>query len=381
MGLSLFKHKGLEVQCALCGHHSPLISEVLKVCADCLRKDVESSQTFIWQAHVQSRRGFDLPAEPPCDESGVECTLCANRCRMKQGSLGYCGLRTNHGDKLIHLCGTHTEGKVSWYHDPLPTNCVASWVCPAGSSAGYPEFSFSKGPEHGYTNLAVFYEACTFDCLYCQNWHFREQVSSTRFRTAEELADSVDHRTACICYFGGDPTPQLFHALQASKTARDRNRDRILRICWETNGSMNPTFLKKMVDLSITSGGCMKFDLKAYNENLHKALCGVSNKQTLENFKWVSKRIIKRSDPPLLIASTLLVPGYIDAIEVKSIAQFIASCNPEIPYSLLAFYPHFYMPDLPTTSRKHAEECQQAAIDAGLTRVHIGNLHLLSNDY
>ena len=50
--------------------------------------------------------------------------------------------------------------------------------------------------------------------------------------------------------------------------------------------------------------------------------------------------------PPLLIASTLLVPGYVNENEVGGIARFIASINPDIPYSLLAYCPHFYMSDL-----------------------------------
>ena len=159
------------------------------------------------------------------------------------------------------------------------------------------------------------------------------------------------------------------------------NQDRILRICWETNGSMNPSLLQKMVDLSLKSGGCLKFDLKAFNATVHRALCGVSNRQTLDNFELVSRHFDERPDPPLLLASTLLVPGYVDEHEVRRIAEFIAALNPDIPYSLLAFYPHFFMVDLPTTSRRHAEECRQAAHEAGLKRVHIGNLHLLSDEY
>jgi len=89
--------------------------------------------------------------------------------------------------------GSPQEAAVSWYYDPLPTNCVADWVCAGGSGTGYPQWAYQPGAEHGYMNLAVFYEACTFDCLFCQNWHYREQ-----------------------------------------------NRKRILRTCWETNGSMNP---------------------------------------------------------------------------------------------------------------------------------------------
>jgi pyruvate formate lyase activating enzyme len=83
----------------------------------------------------------------------------------------------------------------------------------------------------------------------------------------------------------------------------------------------------------------------------------------------------------LIAASTLLVPGYIDAREVGQIACFIASLDSTIPYSLLAFYPHFFMGDLPTTSRHHASECLEAAKAAGLANVKIGNLHLLSDLY
>jgi len=160
-----------------------------------------------------------------------------------------------------------------------------------------------------------------------------------------------------------------------------RNPDRILRVCWETNGAIQEPYLGMMAEVSLRSGGCVKFDLKAWDEGLHKALCGVTNQKTLDNFKQLSKYISKRPDPPFLIASTLLVPGYVDEEEVGAIARFISSLNPEIPYRLLAFYPSFYLRDLPTTSREHALRCQAAAKHAGIRQVHIGNVHLLGEGY
>jgi pyruvate formate lyase activating enzyme len=103
----------------------------------------------------------------------------------------------------------------------------------------------------------------------------------------------------------------------------------------------------------------------------------VSNKQTLENFKAASRRIRERPEPPPLIASTLLVPGYIDAEQVGTIASFIAKLDPNIPYALLGFHGDFLMRDLPVTSWKHAERCLEAAKAAGLKRVRIGNIHIL----
>ncbi|GAI14926.1 unnamed protein product, partial [marine sediment metagenome] len=69
---------------------------------------------------------------------------------------------------------------------------------------------------------------------------------------------------------------------------------------------MHPALLRQAAELSLNSGGCIKFDLKAWSEELHIALCGVSNKRTLENFKWLAQYAEKRQSPPFLVASTLL---------------------------------------------------------------------------
>jgi pyruvate formate lyase activating enzyme len=199
---------------------------------------------------------------------------------------------------------------------------------------------------------------------------------------AEAVVDSRDEKTSCVCYFGGDPTPQLVYAIHASRLAL-RKQKGIFRVCWETNGSMNPRLMERIAEISLESGGCVKIDLKAWDEGLHYALCGVSNRRTLSNFELLAElqKESQRPDPPLLIASTLLVPGYVDEDEVGKIARFIASLDRDIPYSLLGFHPHFQMDDLPRTSRKHAERCLKAAKDAGLRNVRIGNIHLLGNAY
>jgi len=362
-------------QCRFCRVTSSPISKELGVCLTCIRRRPEDVLPLAMQAHEKSRAAFRLPQEPPKDSHGIPCKICVNECRIPEGGLGYCGLRKNDGGKLTGV--SPEEGKLSWYHDPLPTNCVGDWVCPGGTGVGYPEYAHSSGPEYGYKNLSVFFHACTFNCLFCQNWHFREETLRPRTTPVRGLVSDVDERTSCICYFGGDPTSQLPFALEASRKALEVRKGKILRICWETNGSMHAGLLDEMIELSLNSGGCIKFDLKAWDENIHIALTGITNKRTTENFLKVGEKIRRRPIPPLLIASTLLVPGYIDEEEVKSLAQFIASVSPDIPYSLLAFHPHFYMSDMPLTQKSMAQRCLEAARDAGLTNVRIGNLHLL----
>jgi pyruvate formate lyase activating enzyme len=307
----------------------------------------------------------------------TRCRICqetSGGSRLIFSTLKLC-LRRNRDGALVGASAE--QGKLSWYHDPLPTNCVADWVCPGGMGAGYPEFAHRRGAETGYKNLAVFFQACSFDCLNCQNWRFRQEVFSPETSTVEALAAAVDERTSCICFFGGDPAPQVPFSLKASKLALRRRKGKILRICWESNGSMDGTLLEEMLELAIESGGCIKFDLKAWAETLHLALTGASNRRTLENFARAGRYLDRRREPPLLVASTLLVSGYIDAEEVYNIARFIASVGPEIPYSLLAFHPDFALADLPCTSRGQAEACLNAAGRAGLARIRLGNRHLL----
>lgn len=315
---------------------------------------------------------------PPRRRGGVKCGHCANQCVIGEGEKGFCGLRKNEEGRIAHSTGSIEQGIVECYYDPLPTNCVAAWCCPGGAGVGYPKYSYSPhGPEYGYKNLAVFYGSCTYDCLFCQNWHYRENTKRLGPQmTPMQLAGYVDERTSCICYFGGDPSSQALHAIKTSKMAVEKAGDRILRICFESNGNFSKPMLRKAASLALKSGGCIKVDLKAWDENLNLALTGVSNRAVLDNFEWLAGYGEARIEPPFLVASTLLIPGYVDAGEVENLAKFIASFNQETPYSLLAFHPQFQMADLPTTSKKQADECLDTA-KKYLRNVRLGNVHLL----
>ena len=357
-------------RCRVCGTESRLIIGHLGVCARCIHDRFEEVRPYLEAAHVEARRAFGLPGIPPRAAEGVTCSLCAQGCTMGPGERGYCGLREcqatpdGRAGRLHHLAGTPARGVLHWYRDPLPTNCVADWVC-AGSR------------RYGYHNLAVFYASCTLNCLYCQNWHFREVDPATSpGLSARELADCANERTYCVCYFGGDPSSQMPHALASARLLAARG----VAVCWETAGLQHPKLMDRAVGLSLESGGTVKFDLKAFDERLHVALTGSSNGRALDNFRRAAGRFRERPDPPLVIASTLLVPGYVTPEEVGRIARWIAGIDPHIPYALLGFAPHFYVPDLPRTSVRHAEAALEAARAAGLTRVHVGNRHLLSRD-
>jgi len=367
-------------KCQVCGTSRVLISTGVGVCSRCLLERTDEALSITDRVHGGSRAKFGLPALPPSE--GVACGGCANNCRIPNGGMGYCGLVSSSDGRIQRRAGTPDSGILEWYYDHLPTNCVAWWFCPGCTGSGFPKYSHSsEKPEKGYDNLAVFYGACSFDCFFCQNWHHRRlAISDVVHMSSAALADKVTGSVSCMCYFGGDPSPQMSHALETTRLAlvRADHDDRILRVCWETNGHMASAYLDQAMEFSLRTGGNMKFDLKFWNEGLARGICGVSNAQSLRNFERVGKKYFEaRLNLPVLTASTLLVPGYVDEVEVGSIAEFISSIDDRIPYSLLAFSPQYLMSDLPTTSREHAMRCRDAALKH-LRRVRIGNEHLLS---
>ncbi|MCS7181014.1 MAG: radical SAM protein [bacterium] len=346
--------------CKLCKKEK-LISKNLGICLDCIRKKPKEVIIYTKEVHQKVREIFNLPFFPPKTTGGIKCDFCFNQCIIGKGEKGYCGLRENLNGVLKSITDSE-KGVLDFYYDPIPTNCCAEWFCGADKEG------------RGKYNLAVFFYGCSFDCLFCQNYShkFIEKGNIVSF---EQLVKKSEKKEVyCVCFFGGSPEPQMPFVISFSEAILKK---REIKICFEWNGSGNEIFVKKVGEIALKSKGIIKFDLKAFDENLNIVLTGVSNKKTYENFELIAKEILPKADYPLLTATTLLVPGYIDEIEVEKIAKFISSLNSEIPYSLLIFHPEFYMNDLPITPKETVYKCYNIA-KKYLKNVHIGNLHLLN---
>ncbi|MFX1555143.1 MAG: radical SAM protein [Promethearchaeota archaeon] len=373
--------------CKFCGETERIISDVLQVCRKCiLEGDWDKVKPHILNVHKQVRQLVELPEKPPKAERPnikLKCNLCINECSLSESDVSYCGLRNIQLRTAGQLpYPSRSKGYIHGYIDPNPTNCCNSWFCPAGTSSGYPEYSDYEGPEYGTYSYAAFLYGCTFDCLFCQNASHK-LFSKRHLFDVETLANQIvkNKKITCLCYFGGTPEAQLPFSINLSeqileKIEKQEDR-RKFRICFEWNGSGRKDLVEKCMSLAIRTGGNIKFDLKSYNEKLNLALCGVSNKRTLENFKFLAENYFgTRKDLPEMSACTLMVPGYTNNEEVEQIANFVSSINNKIPYSLLIFHGDYQMRDLGITPRKQVEKCLRVA-KKYLENVHIGNKFLL----
>ncbi|MDI9623488.1 MAG: hypothetical protein QFX38_01195 [Methanothermobacter sp.] len=145
---------GRQANCKFCGRTAAQILN--HICGNCLKKEPEKIiQDLMKKAHSESR--IIPPSLPPQDPEGVICHECANLCKIKRGEYGFCRLRKVENDRIHPKINTSQKAVGIFYFDPLPTNCVADWVCPGGIGAGYPRYAYSPGPEYGYNNLAIFF--------------------------------------------------------------------------------------------------------------------------------------------------------------------------------------------------------------------------------
>ncbi|MHA2609590.1 MAG: radical SAM protein [bacterium JZ-2024 1] len=363
------------MNCAVCGKEK-LVARILGICRECILEGKPEAWEAIYQAHQKARQKFPLPSSIPKREGGTLCRICSNECRFLPGETGYCGI---HGAGGKNAASSARQSALLYaYLDPHITNCCASWFCPGGTGAGFPRWATCKGPELGFFNLAVFFYGCNFDCLFCQNSEHKNISQATRVEKEQFFSWlKREEKVTCVCFFGGSPEPHLPFVVEMGREIMRTYSERLIRICVEWNGCGNPALVERVAEIVLRSGGIIKFDLKCYEENLSRALSGVSNRRAYENFALLAEKYYpQRPELPLLTATTLLVPGYVEEEEVESIAAWIAQINEEIPYSLLVFYPAHYMTDLPVTPRETVFSAYRKA-KKYLKNVHIGNLHLL----
>lgn len=163
----------------------------------------------------------------------------------------------------------------------------------------------------------------------------------------ELVREALNPRVTCICYFGGDPTPQSPLLILASRRIINealKHGQQPKRICWETNGLVNPLIMREMARLSLVSGGIVKIDWKAWNPGVYEALTRVNGekaiKRLMENTDLVARMARERPDPPLLVISILLVPGYVDTEEVRGIANYVSSLSSKYGVNIPSYYWH-----------------------------------------
>lgn len=165
-----------------------------------------------------------------------------------------------------------------------------------------------------------------------------------------------------VGFTGGDLTCRPKFYADCARLIKERTK---LWLLLETNGYGLTT---ENLDLLAEAGvDAFWLDIKAHGRDVHKSLTGVFNDRILK----LPEQMLKRDF--VLEVLSLYIPGLVEEDDLKLIAELLASVNPDIPFTILAFFPEYLMKDYRSPTVHEMIRAYETVKKAGLTMVRLGN--------
>lgn len=269
-------------------------------------------------------------------------------------------------------------GKVSL--DELKSCELCEWRCGVNRLQGELGVCMLEGPKVASTMLhpappqsfTVFMAGCNFRCLNCQNWsiaHVPEQKVSLREKIhpkvlAGEAVNKLNSKRGKymgadrIFFSGGSPTPSLPYIEMVVEEAREI--DKKLKINYDTNGFLTEKSLDRVLDFASS----ITFDIKAFDDRIHRELTGAPVQPVLRNARTVAEKALEK----LWEFRYLLIPG-VNEKDVEPLSSFLYEIDEEIQLNFLAFRSNFVLEDHPGVKRKALDRAVTIAENTGLKNV------------
>ena len=171
-----------------------------------------------------------------------------------------------------------------------------------------------------------------------------------------------------VAFTGGDLTccPEFY--VESTRLIKAETK---LWVLVETNGyGLTPQNLDALKESGVDS---FWLDIKAYEGTDHKWLTGCFNRNILK----LPEEIVKRGF--VLEVLSLYIPNLVETVQLKKIAQLIFDVNPEIPFTILAFFPEYQMKRYKSPKVSEMIEAYMGAKATGLKNVRLGNVGIFAS--
>lgn len=281
----------------------------------------------------------------------VRCEICANYCKIADGSYGICKQHKNINGELFD----ESFGVVSSLNaDPIEKKSLYHFL-------------------PGTLTYSVGGFGCNMGCLHCQNYMISQEFDkiSDRFNILPEtiVENAINQGCKSIAWTYNEPTIHLPFNKKTSLLAKRKN----LKIIYVSNGYMSDQSLSEILNFV----DAFNIDLKSMSQNFYKKICKADLNIVLNNLKRIYD-----ADKHLEITN-LLINGYNDSTEeITKLANFIAdNLGCDIPLHFSRAFPYYKLNDILPTAEDKLFEAKRIADDCGLEYVYIGNLDCDTNTY
>ena len=280
------------------------------------------------------------------DDGRVQCDLCPRNCRLHAGQRGLCFVRAERDGEVVFTSYGRSTG---FCIDPIEKKPLNHFL--PGSSV----LSFGTA-------------GCNLACKFCQNWDISKaretDILSARAMPEALVQAAKDHGCASIAYTYNDPVIFLEYAVDVAAVAREQGIKSVAVTAGYICDKPREEFFQAMDAVNV--------DLKAFNEEFYRRLCGSTLAGTLDTLNYIHQE----TDAWLEI-TTLLIPGENDSdAELQQLTQWIAeNMGSEVPLHFSAFHPDWKMRDTPATPPGTLQRAREIAMSNGLQYVYTGNVH------
>ncbi|HII83797.1 MAG TPA: radical SAM protein [Methanobacterium subterraneum] len=256
---------------------------------------------------------------------------------------------------------------------------LCPWNCKANRLEGEMGVCHSGLPEVAYTGLtpvlktfAVTLLACSFRCIYCNayrisqypdsGWIYRgyvppdKLVSEVMNAFTTSFAQKIGVKK--LSFTGGEPSINTPYLEEIVKMLGEDLPD--LEVGVATNGFCTHSTMQRLEKFS----NYLNFEIKAFNNELHQAITGAPVENVLENAEWLGRNHPEK----IRVFRTVVIPGINDS-EIPQIARFLHDIDPNLPYRLVGFRPHFMLYYHPAPSRDYMQKLVRECRDMGLENV------------
>lgn len=234
-------------------------------------------------------------------------------------------------------------------------------------------------PEIAYTSLTYILRSysitllgCSFKCMYCNayrisqypdaGWIYRGYVKPENMieEIYKTLGTSMARKIGVyrLSFTGGEPSIHLPYIEEVVNRTKSLLPE--IEVGIATNGFSTSKTMKRLLNIS----SFMNFEIKAFDDDLHRNLTGAPVDHVLRNAEFMAKRFPEK----IRIFRTVVIPGITDS-QIPKIAEFINYIDPSIPYRIIGFRPNFMLYYHPGPTKGLMEKLVDDCRDIGLKNV------------
>jgi len=267
----------------------------------------------------------------------MKCSLCPHQCKLKEGQVGLCRVRTHESGKIVSL----NYGEVAaWHLDPVEKKPLyhffpGTWIFSAGAYG------------------------CNLHCFFCQNHEISQKYNKGEKVTPELLARLAQRDNSIgICFTYSEPLVWYEMIAETAPLVKKQGGKVVL----VSNGVIEEKYLETLIPFI----DAVNIDIKAFTEEFYQRYTG-------GKLKWVLNTVEKLAGKVHTEVTTLVIPGLNDSsAEIKKTAGWLAGLKAPVAWHLSRYYP-MYKSKIPTTNENSLKDLWELARNY-LPYVYIGNM-------